>query len=104
MISVAMEKEGCEMIKILGSNTEKKKCVVCQHKTGDYVEYGYQDGVSIQIPICECCKDKVGLFLREPMKAALSIIQCSVTASRFITEDEKTIRELRSKKVGESDA
>jgi NAD-dependent SIR2 family protein deacetylase len=91
------------MISRSGSGLESRNCAVCHHKTGNYIEYVNKDSVSIQIPVCEKCKDKIGLFLHGPMKAAFSAIQCSITASRFITEDEKTIRELRTKKSGDSD-
>lgn len=75
----------------------KKKCVVCHRKTVRAYEYGYVDGISIRVPVCENCKEAVGLCLKLSMDAHLKGISNAVAMSRIITSDEKRLQEIYRK-------
>lgn len=85
------------MRKIDGHSSEKRKCVVCNHKTGRYKSWGYTDGIEIVVPVCEDCRNKVGYCLDLAMDAHLKSISNSVMASRIITTDEQRLRAISEK-------
>lgn len=72
----------------------KKKCVVCHRKTVYAREYGYADGITIRIPVCENCKGDIGMCLNQSMAAHLKGINNAVVMSRIITDDEKRLQEI----------
>lgn len=76
---------------------DKKKCVVCHRKTVRSYEYGYIDGICIQIPVCQNCKKDVGMCLDLSMDAHLKGINNAVVMSRIITDDEKRLQEIYRK-------
>ena len=89
------------MISRSGSSTETQNCVKCHHRTGDYIEYGYKDGISIKIPVCDECKESMS-HLFSSAKVILPIIQDAVTKSIIISYDENYIGKL--KKGGDHNA
>ena len=84
------------MQKIDGCRTDRKKCVVCFKKTGKYIGFSYKDGIEIDIPVCDKCKQKFGWGLDTSIKIHLQGIQESVRHSIIITTDEKYISELQN--------
>lgn len=85
------------MKKIDGYSSERRKCVVCNRKTGRYRSWGYTDGIKIAVPVCEDCRNMVGYALDLAMDAHLKSISNSVRTSQIITTDEQRIRELSKK-------
>lgn len=85
------------MKKIDGYSSERRKCVVCNSKTGRYRSWGYTDGIEIAVPVCEDCRNMVCYALDLAMDAHLKSISNSVRASQIITTDEQRIRELSKK-------
>lgn len=87
------------MVQIDVASSQKKKCSVCGHKTQSSAEYGYVDGISVNIPVCDKCKEKTGCFMNGAMDAQLKSISSIVRMSTIITYDENRLRELYKKGV-----
>lgn len=84
-------------MQIIYTKGDKKKCAVCCKRTANAREYGYKDGISIRIPVCENCKNDVGLCLSQSMNGHLKAISNEVLMSRIITNDERRLKELYQK-------
>ncbi len=81
-------------MKINGFRSDKKKCIVCGHKTGKYMGWAYVDGIEIDVPVCDDCHNKVGYCLDLSMDIHLKGILQSVRMSQIITCDELRLQEL----------
>ena len=90
------------VIKAVGTSSEKKNCAICKRRTPEYVQFSEKGGILIHVPCCKSCQNNIGMFLAGPMKNALSTVHFAITASKFITEDEREISRLRSGKEGGS--
>lgn len=82
------------MIKIDVTGTEKRKCIVCGHKTGHRAVWSYIDGIRIEVPVCEECQGEIGYCLNTAMSIHLKAIAQSVVMSKIITSDEKKLQEI----------
>lgn len=82
------------MKKIDGCSSDRKKCVCCGRKTGRYKGFAYNDGIEIDVPVCDKCQDSVKWCLDISMDIHLKGIANSVRQSIIITHDQKRLREL----------
>lgn len=78
-----------------GMSSEKRKCVVCEHKTQRYKSWSYVDGIEIVVPVCDDCIESVGMYLNSAMDAHLKAVAQSVRMSHIITTDENLIIKIR---------
>lgn len=83
------------------TNGDKKQCVVCHKRTESAYEYSYANGISIRVPACKACVDKVGCCLASAMDAHLKSIASSVRMSIVITHDENYINNGRKRENAE---
>jgi len=75
-------------------SSEKRKCIVCAHKTGRSEVWGYTDGIEISVPVCKNCKDRVGWCIKLAMDAHLKSICQTVRMSQVITETRKELLKM----------
>ncbi len=73
---------------------DKKNCVVCHRRTVQAYEYGYVNGITIRVPVCEKCKEDVGICLNCTMDSHLKAISNAVVMSRLIADDERQLQEI----------
>lgn len=51
-----------------GSTTENLKCELCGNSTGGYIAYRYENGLEIQMPICNECTETRSKDFSDNMK------------------------------------
>lgn len=72
-----------------GSTTENFKCELCGKSTGSFESYRYENGLEIQVPVCnqcsECSTEKFWESMKSNMKARLKQIRCDIHVEKEIS-------------------